>query len=165
MGEQEFNFTPKGPMLDECDLPRIGSAARRVWEGMLSMQDVLPKDGGVELNALAATLEVPHASVTACVRGFRNDENGGHNVKSWRAKDEKGTYLYRLIPNTPEGAKLARQRAETRKATPPRTFEQGIIHALHKLEKLDSWSRNPAVMRLMDELREDIKSGEAATGV
>ncbi len=101
-------FTFKGSMLEECDLPRLNTTAREVWDIMADCQ-------WHDLNTIAASTGHPHSSVTACVRGFRYPENGGHSVESVRLKDGSGTWLYRLQPAGPEEARAAKAYAIAKK--------------------------------------------------
>lgn len=143
-------FTFKGTCLEECDLPRLNTHARRVWDAMVmainhswcecckteDMGDyfIHCNGGWVELNELSRVLNIPHSSLSACVRAFRYDENGGHTVETKRAKDGKGTWLYKLVPNTPDGVKAAKARAASRvyKGTPP--FQEGQYNSLLQLK-------------------------------
>lgn len=130
-------FTFSGPKLEERDLPRLNSHARRIWDNMAAL-NAKGETNWYELNALAGRLELPHSTVTAIVRAFRRDANGGHTVQTKRAENEPegacGTHLFRLIPNTPEGVALARQRAATRKANGTPSYLQGRVDCLLDLK-------------------------------
>jgi len=125
-------FTFKGPMLEECDLPRLNTAARRVWDAMTNA--TIYHDGWCDLNAVASQLGLPHSTVTACVRGFRNDENGGHKVETERRKAKNGTWLYKLVPNTREGIMQARLRASYGRTHGTAAHRQGAAGSLLDLK-------------------------------
>lgn len=84
------HITFKGPVLEDCDLPRLTSKARKIW-------DIMADGQWHNLNDVAAFLGYPHSSVTACVRAFRFKKNGGHTVERLRALEGRGTFLYRLV--------------------------------------------------------------------
>lgn len=114
----QAEFTFKGPKLEECDLPRLGTDARKVWDIMVG--NTYPEQhrrcyGWYDLNQLAAILKKPHSSLSAAVRAFRYPENGGHKVDTRRETEGSGTWLYKLIPNTPDGVKLAKAAAKAKK--------------------------------------------------
>ena len=125
-------FSFRGPKLEECDLPRLNTAARRVWDWM--MEAAKYHEGWCDLNEIANTLGLPHSTVTACVRGFRNDENGGHTVQTKRRKAGKGTWLYKLEPNTREGIMQARERAAYGRTHGTAAHRQGATNGLLDLK-------------------------------
>lgn len=139
MTESPDLFTFKGHFLEEKDLPRINTHARRVWDCMVGRHLEQPQDwdcgsGWVELNALARYLNLPHSSVTAAVRSFRFPENGGHTVEREKT-DKPGLFLYRLTPNTPLGVAMAKQAAGA-KGSPKgtRAYRDGRRDALLELK-------------------------------
>lgn len=106
MDQQTFTF--KGPLLEECDLPRLNTAGRKVWDIMI--------DGKWHnLNDVATATGQPHSSVTAFLRGLRCPENGGHTVDIAREKEGKGTWLYRLMPAGREEVRQAKAYAQAKK--------------------------------------------------
>lgn len=154
-----------GSKLLECDLPRLNSKARTVWDFMLRLQDF---NDGVDLNLLANNLGYPHSTVTAIVRAFRYDKNGAHEVKSWRLSDGSGTWVYRLIPNTPDGARAAKLRAKTKspsKSVAYKTgFNDGLLHT-HKLLRdfvttRSGWGMSPSILRFKKKLEDELKGLE-----
>lgn len=116
-------------MLEECDLPRLETKARKVW-------DIMSQGGYHELNDIAHRLGFPHSTVTAIVRAFRYLENGGHTVNTIRKEDEKGTWLYQLEPASPEEVKLNKARAKAQKRHSKNAFKDGQRYALMELRKI-----------------------------
>lgn len=98
-------FTFKGDLLEECDLPRLETRARKVW-------DLMADGHWHDLNDIARQTGYPHSSVTACVRAFRYPENGGHTVEIMRKKEGRGTWLYRLVPSTRDDCRGKKAMAE-----------------------------------------------------
>lgn len=125
----QYPITLKGAMLEECDLPRLNTVARRVW-------DIMVQGGYHELNDIAHRLGVPHSTVTACVRAFRYLENGGHTVNTIRNEEDKGTWLYQLEPATPDEVKANKARAKAQKRRSKSAFTDGQRYALTQLSKM-----------------------------
>lgn len=121
-----FTFAGKG--LTEADLPRLDTAARKVWDAMLLAQDV-SDSGYCELNHIAKVLNIPHSTVTMCVRAFRRACNGGHTVEVVQAKSN-GTRFYKLVPNTQAGVAAAKARAAAAQAGTPPAYNEGYMAGL-----------------------------------
>ncbi len=115
-------------MLQECDLPRLETKARKVW-------DIMAQGGYHELNDIAHRLGFPHSTVTAIVRAFRYLENGGHVVNTIRKEDEKGTWLYQLEPATPEEVQANKARAKAQQRHSKDAFKDGQRYAFTQLRK------------------------------
>lgn len=132
-----FTFAFKGHFLEEKDLPRINTHARRIWDCMtgrhLDQQaDWDMGNGWIELNALSKALGIPHSSLSACVRAFRFAENGGHKVE--RAETPTpGLFLYRLTPNTPLGVTMAKQ-SVAKKPKGTQAYRDGYRDALLEIK-------------------------------
>lgn len=176
----------KGEYLTEADLPRLRTKARAVWDAMLAARYLRPDgqpmhiiwekqptdpifefsdpDGWIELNGLAKYLNMPHSSLSAAVRAFRYDENGGHQVEVKRVADAKGTFLYRLIPASPAKAAEARARAAARAAGTerPLAYHEGVrdgrLGVLAQIQAMVSsqmgWPNSPALKELTDSIND-----------
>ena len=76
--------------IEERDHSRLKTKSQRVFEIM--------KDGQWwTLSDLEKITGSPQASISAYIRGFRRQANGGHTVE--RKYAQNGLYLYRLILN------------------------------------------------------------------
>lgn len=155
----QFDFLPKGPKLEECDLPRLRTKAREVWDIMAgtSYPDAHKnKRGWWNLNHIAEALNIPHSTVTACVRGFRNLENGGHTVETRREVEGSGTYLYRLKPNTPDGVKMAKEAAKAKKICVDELLVLNEwIH--NQIGAHGGWSASPFTMKIIEKIQTMVK--------
>lgn len=142
-------FTFKGAMLEECDLPRLGRRARKIW-------DLMADGHWHDLNDIARQTGYPHSSVTACVRAFRYPENGGHTVEITRDAPGSGTWLYLLVPASREEVRANKALAEARKSDGANTpFKKGAAWALNTLKQkitTDAVVYPANVMQLIDEI-------------
>ena len=154
-------FVPKGPKMEESDLPRLDTQARKVWDIMAGNSypvEHTKRHGWWNLNQVAAVLGMPHSTVTACVRGFRNPENGGHMVDTRREteKNNNGTWLYKLVPNTPEGVKLAKMAASAKKVRTDELLElKGWIS--QQVSAHGGWPANPFTLKIVQKIDEMVK--------
>lgn len=125
---KDYPTVLKGAMLEECDLPRLRTISRDVW-------DIMSDGMFHELNDIAARLGKPHSTITACVRSFRYPENGGHTVTRVRQKEGKGTHLYRLEIASQEVVRANKARAEAERGKGKNAFQKGVVYALVELRK------------------------------
>ena len=108
--QEEFIFHGAG-YNPERDHARLAGNMKRILRVLLDNPGTW-----FDLNNLAHELDLPHASVTACVRGLRLPKNGGHVIDSRRRKEVDpeakgdGTWLYKLVTDPAErAAALARR--------------------------------------------------------
>lgn len=146
--QAELNFTPSGYGFEESDLPRIKSNARKVWDIMIDQQFH-------DLQNISERLNMPHSSVTACVRGFRNNKNGGHTVN--KKKMPEGHFLYQLIPASPEQARINKQyRNQSKNIAYLEAYIDGLAYALDSLDKhvksKNGWPNSPSLIAYKDNL-------------
>lgn len=155
--QQDFVF--KGPKLTEADIPRLNTKARAVWDIMAghTYPDVHRKKyGWYNLNELAVILRMPHSSLSAAVRAFRYPENGGHKVDTRRETEDEGTWLYKLIPNTPEGAAMARASASAKHVSHDELLE---LRSYITKELTRGWAVvTPALEQVVEKIDEMVKA-------
>lgn len=93
----------------EQDYQRLKGNVKKIYPHLLTGE-------WINTNELAEKLDIPHSSLTACIRGLRHPENGRHPIVTERRGHESGTFDVRLLLDKEERIQWHKDNPYKRKA-------------------------------------------------